>query len=91
MSRSFRRETAKKLQAIINTEKDPTIVIEAANALAKYLPKPKTPKRRSGTPVAPIKKEPTLNELIVAMEKKHKEAARNAGSAEGALRGGEGS
>jgi hypothetical protein len=70
MSKSYRRMTEKKLQEIINTETDPTIIIEAANALAKYLPKPKQARRRRGTPVAPIKTEDqTLEEMVAALEK----------------------
>lgn len=72
MSKSYRRLTAKKLQEIINKETDHTIVIEAANALAKYLPKPKTPKRRKDTPVPIPPKEPTFEELVVVMEKQRK-------------------
>ncbi len=73
MSNSYRRATAKKLQEIIDTAADQTVIIEAANALAKYLPRPKQARRRRGTPVAPIKtKEQSLDELVAAMEKKRK-------------------
>ena len=73
MAKSLRRQTAKKLQEIINTATDPGMIIEAANALAKYLPTPKQPRRRRGTPVGPIKpKEPTLAEMVEALEKKRK-------------------
>lgn len=94
MSRSYRRATAKKLQEIINTSTDPMIIIEASNALAKYLPKPKQPRRRRGTTVpTPIKpKELSLDELVAAAEKQRKrqglsageQAAVNGGSANGA-------
>ena len=73
MSQSYRRVTAKKLQEIINTATDQTTIIEAANALAKFLPKPKQARRRRGTPVAPIE-EQTLDEMVTALEKKRKEA-----------------
>ena len=85
MSKSFRRETAKKLQEIINTATDPTIIIEAANALAKYLPKPKQHKRRQGIPVVKKEEEISLDQLVAAVERKRKEAAReslNSGSPE---------
>ena len=86
MSKSYRREVAKKLKEIISTSKDERTVIEAANVLAKYIPKPKQPKRRPGTPVPTKPKEPSLDELVAAAEKKRKEkkfadkAALNGGS-----------
>lgn len=88
MSRSYSRTVAKKLQEVIDTATDPRLIIEAANVLAKYLPRPKQPRRRRGTPVAPIKKkEPSLNELVMAVEKGRKEKALTA-QEEAALNGG---
>ena len=73
MSNSYRRATAKKLQTIINTATDQTVIIEAANALAKYLPRPKQARRRRGTSVGPIKtKERTMDDFVLAMDKKRR-------------------
>lgn len=85
MSKSYRREVAKKLKEKIDTATDPMVIAKLADTLAKYLPKPKSPQRRRGTPVAPIKaKEPTIDELVAAMEKGRKEArkAENGGTQE---------
>lgn len=71
MSASYRKLTLKKLQQIIDTATDPTIIIEASNAMAKFLPRPKQHKRRKGTPVLK-KTEPSLDELVAEMEKKRK-------------------
>lgn len=71
---SHRRTTAAKLQEIINTATDPMVVIEAANAQAKFLPKPKQARRRKGTLVGKptIKKEPTLEDMVAALDKKRR-------------------
>ena len=79
MSQSYRRATVKKLQEILNTAEDPKVVIEAANVLAKYLPKPKQPKRRAGTPVVKKEEEIDMGMLVAAIEKKRKEQAAEAG------------
>ena len=73
MAKRIRSATLEKLREIIETTKDPAIVIEAANTLAKFLPKPQSPHRKKGTPVGPIKpKEPTIAEMVEALEKKRK-------------------
>ena len=85
MSKSYRREVAKKLKDAIAEATDPKVIADLANALAKYLPKPKSPRRRPGTPVGPIKaKEPSIDDLVAALEKKRKEARKpeNGGSSD---------
>lgn len=63
----------KKLQQIITTEKDNQIVVDAANALAKYLPKPESPKKPRGKPPLPKEpKEPNIHDLVAVMEKRRK-------------------
>ena len=83
-TKKYSRVAMKKLSEAIQAATEPMVIAELANALAKYLPKPTQPKRRPGTPVAPIKKEPSLDELVAEMEKKRKEAGKalNGGSAE---------
>lgn len=77
MSKSYRREVAKKLKETILQTTNPMEIAALANQLAKYLPKPKPPRRRPGSTVGPIKtKEPSLDELVAAMEKKRKKEAR---------------
>lgn len=84
MSKSYRREVAKKLKEQIDTANDPMVIAKLADTLAKYLPKPKSPKRRSGTPVGPLKaKEQSLDELVAEMEKKRKESAKQTVSIDG--------
>ena len=81
MSKSFRREVAKKLKEQIDAATDPKLIAELANVLAKYLPKPNQPRRRRGTPTPKEVMEPDINELVAAVERKRKEA-RNGGSPE---------
>ena len=83
-TKKYSRVAIKKLTEAIQAATDPMVIAELANALAKYLPKPTQPKRRPGTPVTPMKKEPTIDELVAEMEKKRREAGKalNSGSSE---------
>ena len=82
MSKHIRRVVAKRLKEAIETATDPMVIATLAGQLAKFLPKPKPPQRRRGTPVGPIKaKEPSLDEMVAEMEKKRK-TVRNGGSPE---------
>jgi len=72
MSRSFRREVAKKLKEQIDAATDPKVIADLANVLAKYLPRPHQPRRKRGTQPPKEVKEPTLNDLVAAMEKERK-------------------
>ena len=74
MSKSFSHQVAKKLKETILKSTDPKEIASLANVLAKYLPKPKPPNRKRGTPV-PIKNEPedqALAEMVAALEKQRK-------------------
>jgi len=73
MSVSHRRAVAKKLKEAITQATDPQVIADLANALAKYLPRPKQPRRKRG--VAPPINEPKevgLDDLVAAVEKKRK-------------------
>jgi hypothetical protein len=73
MSKNIRRAVAKRLKDAIETATDPMVIAALAGQLAKFLPRPKSPRRKRGTPVAPIKTEgQTLTEMTVALEKKRK-------------------
>jgi hypothetical protein len=73
MSKHIRRAVAKKLKEQIVATSDPMVVVALANQLAKYLPKPKQPRKGRGTQT-PIKanKKPGLDELVTIMEKQRK-------------------
>lgn len=78
MANTYRRQVAKKLKETIETATDPMVIAALAGQLAKFLPKPKSPQRKRGTLVAPIKaKEPSLDELVAEMEKKRKDAQKS--------------
>ena len=79
MSKSYSRTVQKKLIGIIETSTDNKEIIEAANVLAKYMPRPKQPKRRKGTSVGEKpKEEVSLDQLVAAMEKGRKGQALTA-------------
>jgi hypothetical protein len=64
MSKSHRREVAKKLQEQISAATDPMVIAELSNQLSKFLPRPKQVKRRSQKPetTSPSKKGRSLRE-----------------------------
>lgn len=71
MSQSHRRKVQKKLTEAIDAATDPMVIAELANALAKFLPKPKQPRRRHGTPTPNNPgEEVSLDKLVTAVEKK---------------------
>jgi hypothetical protein len=72
MSKNIRRAVAKRLKDAIETATDPMVIATLAGQLAKFLPKPKSPRRKRGTPVAPIKTENTLDQMVAALEKNRK-------------------
>jgi hypothetical protein len=73
MSNSHRRQVAKKLKEAIDAATDPMVIAALANQLAKYLPKPKQPRRPRGTQTTKeAEPEIGLDQLVAAMEKKRK-------------------
>jgi hypothetical protein len=90
MSKHIRRAVARKLKEQIEEATDPKVIANLANVLAKYLPKPKQPRRPRGAQ-APKEAEPeiSLDQLVAAEEKKRKEARNslNGGTPEGWLNG----
>jgi hypothetical protein len=50
MSQSHRKEVAKKLKEAIEQATDPNVIAQLSSQLSKYLPRPKQPRRRRGTP-----------------------------------------
>jgi hypothetical protein len=72
MSKNIRRAVAKRLKDAIESATDPMVIAALAGQLAKFLPKPKSPRRKRGTPVGPIKTETTLDQMVAALEKNRK-------------------
>jgi hypothetical protein len=72
MSQSFRREVAKKLKEQIDAATDPKVIADLANVLAKYLPRPKQPIRKSGPQPSKEVKELDINDVVAIMEKQRK-------------------
>src|SRR6266851_6461016 len=79
MSKHIRRSVAKKLKETIDATTDPMVIAALANQLAKYLPKPKQPRRGRGAQ-SPNSGEETLDmgKLCAAIEKKRRERKESA-------------
>jgi hypothetical protein len=75
MSKHIRRAVAKKLKDAIEQATDPMVIAALAGQLAKYLPKPQT-RRKRATPTPIKKKEPSLDDMVEALEKKRKESLK---------------
>jgi len=88
MSKSYRYKVVKLLFEKMQQSTDPMVIAALANQLAKYLPKTKQPRRPRGVQAPKEAKEPSLDELVTAMERKRKEARNslNGGSPEGWLK-----
>lgn len=76
MSKSYRKDVKKKLKEAIDAATDPMVIAELSRQLAKYLPKPKQPRRRRETKPPINKKEApeiTIDELVAVIEKARRE------------------